>query len=157
SSWKSVQASRLLEALDKASGKDVTHMASTYLDKPGVPEVTATLECEPGARWHMELSSQVWHPLGSKAPDDPDRAWTIPVCVGVAGEKKDTCTDLQAGAPSLVAGRGCPAYVHPNVGASYYRFALPERDFVKLAEARAQLDVPARLSLLANAWAAVRS
>lgn len=156
-SFKSVQASRLLSALDKASGKDVTQMASSYLDKPGVPEVSARLECEPGARWHMELSSQQWRPLGSKLPEESDRAWTIPVCVRPQNEKKDTCAELIAGAPSLVAGRGCPAFVHPNWGASYYRFSTSEKEFVRLAEGRAQLDVPARISLLSNAWAAVRS
>jgi aminopeptidase N len=155
--FKSVQADRLLSAFDRASGKDVTQMASSYLDKPGVPEVSARLECERGGRWNMELGSQQWRPLGSKLSEEGDRSWTIPVCVRPGGEKKDSCADLPAGAPSLVAGRGCPSFVHPNWGASYYRFSLSERDFVRLAESRAQLDVPARISLLSNAWAAVRS
>jgi aminopeptidase N len=156
--FKSVESHRLLEALDRSSGKDVTRMASSYLDKPGVPEVTAHFECEPGARWHMELSSQPWRPLGSKLPEASDQSWTIPVCVRAQGEKKDVCTDLVAGAPSLVAGRGhCPTFVHPNSGSSYYRFSLSEKDFVRLAENRKDLDPAARVSLLSNAWAAVRS
>ncbi|HVJ88553.1 MAG TPA: M1 family aminopeptidase [Labilithrix sp.] len=156
--FKSVQADRLLSALDRASGKDVAQMASSYLDMPGVPDVSARLECEPGARWHMELSSQPWRPLGSKLPEESEHAWTIPVCVRAAGEKTDTCTELAAGAPSLVAGRGrCPAFVHPNSGSSYYRFALSEKEFVRLAEARKELDAPARVAVLSNAWAAVRS
>src|SRR5690606_33394265 len=155
--WKSVQADRLLSALDKASGKDVTQMALTFLDKPGVPEVSARLECERGGRWHAELSPQQWRPLGSKLPEESDSSWTIPVCVRPHGEKNDICAELVAGAPSLVAGRGCPRFVHPNAGGSYYRFTMSEKDFVRLAEARRQLDVPARISLLSNAWAAVRS
>jgi alanyl aminopeptidase len=158
-SWKSVQADRLLSALDKASGKDVTQMASPYLDKPGVPEVSAKLECEPGGRWHMDLSSQQWRPLGSKVPaEDGSAFWTIPVCVRAQGDKKDTCADLVMGAPSIIAARGaCPAFVHPNVGSSYYRVAMSEKEVVGLAENRKSLDVPARISLLSNAWAAVRS
>lgn len=156
-SWKSVEASRLLGALDKASGKDVTAMATSYLDKPGVPEVTAKFECEQGSRWHVELSSGQWRPLGSKIPESADPVWTIPVCVRPENEKKDQCAELIAGAPSMIAGRGCPQFVHPNWGASYYRFALSEKDFVRLAESRAKLDVPARISVLSNAWAAVRS
>ncbi|MCW5837437.1 MAG: M1 family metallopeptidase, partial [Labilithrix sp.] len=156
--FKSVQADRLLEALDRASGKDVTQMASSYLDKPGVPDVGARFECERGARWHMELSSQPWRPLGSKLPEESDRTWTVPVCVRAQGEKKDICTDLVAGAPSLVAGQGrCPGYVHPNWGSSYYRFSLSEKDFVRLAESKKELDPAMRVSLLSNAWAAVRS
>jgi aminopeptidase N len=154
---KSVRAAQLLSALDRASGKDVTQMAATYLDRAGVPEVTAHLDCDAGSRWHIELGQEPWRPLGSKAPVDSDRAWTIPVCVKAQGEKKPLCADLAEGAPSLVAGRGCPAWAHPNAESTYYRFALPEGELLKLAAARAQLDVPARLSLLSNTWAAVRS
>jgi len=156
--FKSVQAERLLSALDRASGKDVSRMAASYLDEPGVPDVTAQLACERGGRWHMELSSQPWRPLGSKVGEETERAWTIPICVRAQGEKKDTCAELVAGAPSLVAGQGrCPSFVTPNVGSSYYRWSVPERDFVRMAEGRKELDLPARVSLLSNAWAAVRS
>jgi aminopeptidase N len=156
--WKSVQADRLFAALDRASGKDVSQMASSYLDKTGVPEVSAHLECDPRGLWHAELGAQPWRPLGSKLPETTDLAWTIPACVRAQGAKKDACADLVAGAPSLVAGQGgCPAFVHPNAPSSYYRFVLPEKDFLKLAENRSALDVPARVTLLANAWAAVRS
>jgi alanyl aminopeptidase len=156
--FTSVQADRLLSALDRASGKNVTEMASSYLDRPGVPEVTARFECEPKGRWYMELVAEPWRPLGSKLPETSDRAWTIPACVRPRGAKKDSCSDLSAGAPALVAGQGgCPAFVFPNSAASYYRFVLAEKEFLKLAENRKELDVPARVSLLANAWAAVRS
>lgn len=157
-SFKSVQADRLMAALDRASGKDVSRMAASYLDKPGVPDVSAHFECERGGRWHMELSSQPWRPLGSKIGDETDRAWTIPVCVRAQGEKKESCAELLAGAPSLVAGQGrCPTFVHPNAASSYYRWSVSEKDFVRLAEGRNELDLPSRVSLLSNAWAAVRS
>jgi cytosol alanyl aminopeptidase len=156
--WKSVEAAKLFEALSKAAGKDVGAMAAPYVDTVGVPEVTGQLVCEPGSRWHMELSSQPWRPLGSKSTDQGDRAWTIPVCMRRENDKEPICTELLAGAPSLVAGRGpCPAYVHPYAREAYYRFALPEKEFVRLAEARSKLDVTARVTLLTNTWAAVRS
>jgi alanyl aminopeptidase len=155
--FQSVHADRLFSSLDRASGKDVTQMASTYLDRPGVPEITAHLECDRGSRWHMELGQEPWRPLGTKAPEDPERTWFVPVCVLAQGEKKPICAELAQGAPSLVAGRKCPAWVHPNADASYYRFTMPEPELLKLAAARTQLDVPARLTTLASAWAGVRS
>lgn len=155
--FKSVRADQLLTALDRASGKDVTQMAGTYLDRPGVPEVSAHLECDRGSRWHAEVSQEPWRPLGSKAPDDPDRVWSIPVCVLATGEKKSECADLAYGAPSLVAGRKCPAWIHPNAEGSYYRFTLSDAETLKLAGGRAQLDLPSRISLLNNAYAGVRS
>jgi alanyl aminopeptidase len=155
--FQSVHADRLFSSLDRASGKDVTGMAATYLDRPGVPEVTAHLECDPGSRWHIELAQEPWRPLGTKVPEDLERTWVIPVCVLAQGEKKATCAELAHGAPSLVAGRKCPGWVHPNADASYYRFTMPEAELLKLAAGRAQLDVPARLTTLSNAWAGVRS
>ena len=155
--FQSVHADRLFASLDSASGKDVTQMAATYLDRAGVPEVTARIECDRGARWHIELGQETWRPLGSKVPEDQERAWTIPVCVQAQGEKKPLCADLAYGAPSIVAGRNCPAWVHPNSEGSYYRFAISEAEVLKVAQARAQLDVPGRISLLSNAWAGVRA
>ena len=162
---KSAHADKLLSALDHASGKDVTQMASTYLDHTGVPLVSVALECDRGARWHAEVQQEPWRPLGSKAPES-EHSWTVPVCVlapdppGTKTDKsgkKTECADLAWGAPSLVAGRGCPTWMHPNADGAYYRFVLPEADLLKTANARAQLDVAQRISLLSNAWAAVRS
>jgi alanyl aminopeptidase len=155
--WKSVQADKLLTALDRQSGKDVTQMASAYLDQPGVPVVDVHLECA-GGRWFAELTQEPWRPLGAPVPEVDDRVWTIPVCTRALGEPKSQCADLAFGAPSLVAGKGkCPSAIHPNVDGSYYRFVLSEKQFVALGEAKKNLDVPGRLALLANAWAAVRA
>ncbi|HEY8078971.1 MAG TPA: M1 family aminopeptidase, partial [Labilithrix sp.] len=155
--WKSVKADKLLGALDRATGKNVTQMASTFLDKPGVPVVTARLSCERGARWNVELGQETWRPLGSKVTDDEGKSWVIPVCAAVAGEKKPACAELAQGAPSLLAGRGCPAWIHPNAFATYYRFALDEAGVAKLAKARAQLDVAERVTLVSNAVASMRA
>ena len=154
---KSVHADRLLGALDRASGRNVSEMAAKFLDQAGVPEVSAQLTCERGSRWNVELSQTAWRPHGSQASPDAPVAWTIPVCVRAQGQKGATCTDLAAGAPSLVAGRGCPAYIFPNAETSYYRFALEDPAYLKLAAAHADLDTRARITLLSNAWAGVRS
>jgi len=155
--FKSVHSGALFASLDRASGKDVTRMAATYLERPGVPEVTAHLECDPGSRWHIELGQEPWRPLGSKVAVEPEHTWTIPVCVLAQGEKKPICAELAYGAPSLVAGRKCPAWIHPNPEGSYYRFAMSEAEVMKLAAAHAQLDVPGRISLISNVWAGVRA
>src|SRR6185503_11734156 len=75
--WKSVQADKLFAALDFTSGKDVTQMASAFLDKPGVPVIDAHLECAKG-RWFAEVNQEPWVPLGRKLADTDDRVWTIP-------------------------------------------------------------------------------
>jgi hypothetical protein len=79
------------------------------------------------------------------------------VCLRAQGDKQIACTELVEGAPSLVAGRGCPAWVHPNAASGYYRFDLAKSDLVKLAQKSAELGVAERVTLLSNAWASVRA
>jgi aminopeptidase N len=159
--FKSATADTLLAALDKASGKDVTAAASTFLDRAGVPLITAHLECEPKGRWNVSLTQEPWRPLGSTAPEaDPSQnGWTTPVCVQVEGRRDPACTVMAAGVPSIVGGTGaCPAWIHPNAGsAGYYRFALAASELLSLAKAYEKLDAPSRLGVVTNAWAMVRA
>lgn len=154
---RSVGTDRLFAALDKASGKDVTGLASAYLDQPGVPELTASVVCEQAGRWHVELGSRPWRPIGSTQQDGDPRFWNIPACVLTEGAKAEQCVELVGGMPSLVAGRSaCPKWVHPSSSLAYYRWSVPPKTYVALAQAK-NLDAPARLTLLSNAWSAVRS
>ena len=155
--WHSVTADRLFSALDRASGKNVSQMAGTFVDQPGVPDVTARLECDPGSRWHIELSGEAYRPIGSPLPEDLARTWSVPVCVTAQGEKTPTCAELTQGAPAIIAGRKCPAWVHPNTDSRYYRFSMPDADLVKVANARASLDIPQRLTLLSNTAGGMRA
>ena len=43
--WKNAKAEDLLSALDKAAGKDVTLLASTFLDQAGIPMVGVNATC----------------------------------------------------------------------------------------------------------------
>ncbi|MDB4946251.1 MAG: Membrane alanine aminopeptidase [Labilithrix sp.] len=157
--WKSVGADELLGALDRVSGKNVTQMAASYLDKPGVPEINAKLECDPGSRWHIELTQEPFRHVGSAAPppEAVDPTWMVPVCALAQGETTRSCAELAEGAPSLVAGRKCPKWVHPNADALYYRFSMPDAELKKLAAGHAQLDLGQRLTVISNAEGALRA
>jgi aminopeptidase N len=159
--FKNAKAETLLTALDKASGKDVTQAASTFLDRAGVPLVSAHLACEPKGRWNVTLQQEPWRPLGSTAPEtDPGQnGWTTPVCVQIEGRRDPVCTVMTVGVPSMVAGTGaCPAWTHPNAGSGgYYRFALAAPELTALARAYDKLDAPNRLSVVTNSWAMVRA
>ena len=156
---KAVTTDKLFSALDRETGKNVSHMAAGYLDRPGVPLVEMTRTCEGGNRWSVELGQEQWKPLGSKINTGTETSanWMIPVCIRAAGDKKDTCAELKESAPAIVAGRGCPTWIHPNPVGSYYRFDSTEKELVALATARSQLTVPERVSLLNNAWASARA
>jgi alanyl aminopeptidase len=135
-------------------------MAATFLDKPGVPNVSAHLTCEQGARWNVELRQEPWRPLGTQADLNSQQTWIIPACVRAEGRDNPFCADLsQAGAPGLVAGTGrCPAWIHPNAAeGAYYRFTMSETEMATLARAATALDVPSRIGIIANLWAQVRA
>ena len=137
---QSVETKKLFDSFNAVSGKDVSGLASGYLDQPGVPEVTIETVCDQGGRWHIELGSRSWRPLGSSTPDEDSRSWNIPVCVKTDTDKTEQCVDMIAGAPALVGGKGaCPKLVHPNTRASYYRFSMPAKSFVAAAKGRSPI------------------
>ncbi|HMJ56524.1 MAG TPA: M1 family aminopeptidase [Polyangiaceae bacterium] len=155
--WKNAKAEDLLGALDKATGKDVTLLASTFLDQSGIPAVGVNASCSGGKLTGIDLEQEPWRPLGSKAPTE--KVWRVPVCLRLDGQKDDLCSELTK--PSqrvdVPGGASCPSWVHPNANASgYYRFNLPDAKLLALASST-KLTLADRLAVLSNAWAMVRA
>ena len=68
---------RISSELDRASGRDVSGMAATFLDRPGVPKVTfAASKCE-GGKLTLGLTQSAWHPLGVEAKETDSAFWRI--------------------------------------------------------------------------------
>jgi alanyl aminopeptidase len=159
--WGSAKASDLFSELDRVSSKNVTAIASSFLDQTGVPTVLVEKECRDG-KWNATLTQFPWKPVGAPPPPVPLQQWTIPACLLSAGAKpSEKCVELASHATTLnaapVAGR-CPAWIHPNPGASgYYRFVLPEKDILPLMGSVDTIDLPSRIALVSNLWAMVRS
>jgi alanyl aminopeptidase len=150
----------LLAALEEKSGKRVAAAFSSFLEQPGVPNVTVALECEAGAPPRLRLQQSRYAPLGSGI--SPDAQWQLPVCVRHAGvsEPQEQCLLLDAREAVLpLEQRECPGWVFPNARASgYYRWSLSERDFTTLLQrGYGQLASAERLSLLSNTDAAARA
>ena len=155
--YKNATAASLLGTLDRKTRLNVTEVAESFLNRPGVPMLTAHLECEPG-RWHVELQQEAWRPLGTAA-SETQQTWSHPVCLRAEGRKEPACTVLAGGAPSLIAGTGrCPAWVLPNErSAGYYRFTEAAPELAALGRAMPAQDAVDRLSFVSNAWAATRA
>ncbi len=58
------------------AGKDVAPVFSSFLDQPGVPEISVALKC--GTKPALELAQKRSLPIGSQAKP---QTWQIPVCV----------------------------------------------------------------------------
>jgi len=111
-------------AIGKAAGKDVSTAFATFLDRPGAPEISATLVCDKGQPARLALSQRRYVPPGVQAPPE-GKPWIVPVCAAYdrAGKRAEACTLLDAASGSLALDTAsCPRWVMPNVdGRGYYR------------------------------------
>ena len=101
----------------------------SFIEQPGVPLVSASINCDDEQNPTMEINQGRYAPLGSSI--DPDSGeWQIPVCVSYhdAGTKKSTCAMLNEKSKTVkLNSNTCPSGLHPNAdGAGYYRFSLDE-------------------------------
>jgi cytosol alanyl aminopeptidase len=152
--WKSARADDLFNALDFVSAQKVGELASSFLDKPGVPSVLLTWKCGGKEGSQAELRQSEWRPLGEAS--EAARTWTLPVCVASDRLKGKSCFTLGA-EPITRTVPACPSWVYPNADeAGYYRFAMDRTQLLSLTRSVPGLDPANRLGLVSNAWAAVR-
>ena len=162
--WKNAKAEDLLRALDLASNKDVSKLASGFLDHAGVPNLLVTTTCDAQKKAvSVSLKQTPWKPLGAMQDDKSrDVKWTVPVCMvaeGAAPKSAKVCATIGPDASTKeLAGAKCPAWVYPNANeAGYYRFALEPKSLAALVKSHESLDVASRIGLASNLWAQVRA
>ncbi len=139
--YGNASAKDLFQALAEASGSDVVGVASSFLDRPGVPLVKVELDCKTDATEPKVLLTQerlVVAPPSAKAVDHSKETWKIPVCVDAEGRAGGSvCTILDGPTGSLSLGKTkCPNWVAPNVDEyGYYRWSVPPDPFRALSKA----------------------
>jgi alanyl aminopeptidase len=158
-SWKNATSAEFLAAL---AGDDTSVAAafSTFLEQPGVPLVTAALDCSGGAA-KLKLSQQRFLPLGSVG--SADQTWQIPVCARYPSGQGDAraCALLSQKSAQLPLSRsgGCPAWVEANAGAAGYYFGLYEGNLLNalLKDDAQVLTLPEKVALVGNLSSLTRS
>jgi alanyl aminopeptidase len=158
-SWKNATSAEFLAAL---AGDDTSVAAafSTFLDQPGVPLVTAALDCSGGAAT-LKLSQQRFLPLGSVG--SADQIWEIPLCVRYPAGQRDArkCELLshKSAQLQLTQGGGCPPWVEANAGAAGYYFGLYEGNLLDalLKDDAQVLTLPEKVALVGNLSSLTRS
>ena len=123
-------AEDFMASLAEGSGRaELIPAFKSFIEQPGVPLVSASVNCEDAQNPMLEISQSRYAPLGSSI-DPQVGEWQIPVCVSYddAGTQKSTCAMLNEGSKSIKLDSGtCPSGLHPNAdGAGYYRFSLDE-------------------------------
>ena len=123
-------AEDFMASLAEGSGRaELIPAFESFIEQPGVPLVSASINCDDAQNPMIELSQGRYAPLGSSI--DPDSGeWQIPVCVSYNddGTKKSTCAMLNEQSKSVkLDSNTCPSGLHPNAdGAGYYRFSMDE-------------------------------
>jgi alanyl aminopeptidase len=151
-SWENATSAEFLAAL---AGDDtsVATAFSTFLDQPGVPLVTAALDCGGGAA-KLKLSQQRFLPLGSVG--SADQIWGIPLCVRYPAGQGDAreCALLSQKSAQLPLSRsgGCPPWVEANAGAAGYYFGLYGGNLLDalLKDDAQVLTLPEKVALVGN-------
>ncbi len=80
---KNATTEEFLASISAAAGRNVAPAFDTFLDKPGVPEISAELECGRG-RPSLRLTQKRYLPIGSPGRSSDQTSaelWEIPVCV----------------------------------------------------------------------------
>ena len=131
-----------LRAISQSAGRNVAPAFDTFLDRPGVPRIQATVRCGGGNGAVLQLAQDRWLPAGSTG--DRSGLWQIPICArwSTRGKVKSRCTLLDAPTAELkLEERACPDWVLPNAGyAGYYRLQLDPMSRVRLVRAGALSD-----------------
>jgi cytosol alanyl aminopeptidase len=120
-SYRTATAGDFLDALGSAAKANVGQSFSTYLNQPGLPVISISLDCarKPAS---LHLSQARYLPTGSKG--ETASTWNIPVCIRYPGSKPGGECKLMTAAemdwPLSIS--GCPAWIDANDDAKgYYR------------------------------------
>jgi alanyl aminopeptidase len=128
----------------------------SFLDQPGVPLVTAELQCSGGAP-KLLLSQKRFLPTGSTG--STQETWQVPVCAR-AGDPAaaPVCALLTKPSGSLALPGPCPARVLANAGNGYYRVLYRGALLGKvLADDGRHLTASERVATLSDVAALARS
>lgn len=144
--YASATAEDFWDAQTRTSGLPVDAVMRSFVDQPGVPLVTVTLD---------NTATQRRLLLGAPATEDetrPKQTWTIPLCLEGGG-----CQLL--GPPSRIVTAPAEGFLYADAGdKGYYRTAYSGPQFAAIA-ARAEIALapPERIGLVGNQWALMRA
>ncbi len=149
--WGNATASDFEAAMSSVAGKNVAPAFNSFLDQPGVPQVSVALKC--GARPSLAISQKRSLPIGSKAKQ---QLWQIPLCVAYEadGSVHRQCSLLSDPKDeiALTGAESCPAWILPNDGETGYYQVVYEGDLLKkaLADGASHLTVAERVGVLGD-------
>ncbi len=101
--WGTVTSTDFARALDVESGKPVSAVMHSFLDQPGLPDITPTARCEAG---HAVIDV-TQEPIEQYGVAPSGRSWTLPLCVRTVGGR--VCRVVSPAHPRARLGVPCTA------------------------------------------------
>ncbi|MHB8632129.1 MAG: M1 family metallopeptidase, partial [Candidatus Limnocylindria bacterium] len=154
--WANATAGDFWHALDEASGRDVTGLATAWITEPGHPLVSCAVR-ESAAGLVVELRQSRFFADPAIAPTA--QVWPVPIVFrygtpdGATKELRHLLT-TEAGSVELPEA----TWYFPNGGGvGFYRFAFDDRSIALLAKGIPELTPEERLSLVDDQWALARA
>ncbi|HEV2249809.1 MAG TPA: M1 family metallopeptidase [Candidatus Limnocylindria bacterium] len=154
--WANATAGDFWRALDQASGRDVTGLATAWITEPGHPLVTCGVRETP-AGLTVDLAQARFFADPSVPPTA--QVWPVPL-VFRYGTRDGTVEELRhlfETASGSVDLPGATWYFPNGGGVGFYRYALDDRSIALLAKEITKLAPEERLSLLDGQWALARA
>src|SRR5262249_40592483 len=146
--YKNATSRDFLEALGAAAGRDVAGPFSSFLDQPGVPEVSMALRCGAGTP-AVHIEQRRYLPAGAHVAA-PAPTWAVPVCVRAGADESCRVVDAAEADIELAGQKGCPSWVLGAAGGVGYYMVDYRGDLLgKLAAALPHLGLRERLVLAA--------
>jgi cytosol alanyl aminopeptidase len=147
--YKSAHANDFLDAVGGAGKPGFGKAFDTFLEQPGIPEISTELICAGTPR--VRLSQKQYLPIGSAG--NGEQTWKTPVCVRYpnASGPQSECFLLDSSSAEfpLTKTNSCPAYLYPNADAEGYYLATYSGDLLEKVTGHAEsLNNAEKVSLL---------
>ena len=146
---RNARVNDFLDSIAAAGRPQLTRAFSTFLEQPGFPEVSVSLDC--GGAPRVKLAQARYRPIGSTAGQN--QSWQTPVCIRYPADSgtESECFLLTASSAEfkLTKTKSCPAYLSANDAATGYYIASYQGDLLpKVLEHAAALQPTEQVSLL---------
>lgn len=156
--WGNATSAQFLEAISMGDPA-IPRAFSSFLDQPGVPLLTAKLQCGAGTP-KFQLSQQRFLPRGSQGSFN--QTWNIPVCVRYpAGSDNSRACILMTNATAsidLANAKGCPSWTYANADqAGYYLVRYQKEGLESLLKDEKTLSLMERVGLIGDIAALTQS
>ena len=154
--WANATAGDFEAAVSTIAGHNIAPEFDSFLDQPGVPEISVALDCQSPPK--LELTQKRVLPIGS--PGSTDALWKVPLCVTYEsdGAQHQQCQLLsEPRAEMPLAAKTCPVRLLANTGEIGYYLTDYKGDLLNrlLSDQGRHLGLAERVGVLDDVGALV--